>query len=423
MSLDASGPTASCSLDEQRSRQRLWDRLFRHLDLLGDHNPIAMLARYHWNRVLCIVRGEPVSPLAWELDPSGVCNLHCSFCLFPNDAKQFIDTEHFLDLVRQARQLEAKAIIIAGDGEPLVHKGIDKMLRRVREEGLDLFLFTNGTLIGHRGFADSIVDTVTMIIGGIYGGTRESFRATTRSDSFDAACGGFREVIRRRNARGSKTPVVVGGWVADGANTDDLDAVVSLGEDIGFDWMYLRTDVTGAGFQTPDEVYHLHNRLRKLKYERFADTPNFVQARTLFDRRLRFPLDDRGGEIALVHPGAEAWNVNDRWWTWNDIVYVGPNEKVRFTNRTEVDSGSNEPFVIGSTREASLRMALDSSQSRGIVDPEKKLNGQVGGRKSISNLFYNLLASAPDSEVEKRREAILRRYPRTEFSDTIRNYF
>lgn len=402
-----------------------FDRLLAHLDLMGDHNPVAIIARYHWDRVLRLVGGEPMRPLVWEINPSGVCNIHCSFCLYPDANKVLMPKEHFFSLVSQAKELGARAIIVAGDGEPLVHPDIEEMLYKVRDEGLDLFLFSNGTLIGRRVSAQTIVETCTMVIWGLYASTHERYKRLTGSDLFGRAVENITEVSRLRDLRGGGTPkpALVGGWVATGENYDEVEEVAALGERAGLDWVYLRTDVTAESFESAGQVEELHARLRRLKYERFASDPNFIQARLLFDRKPPFPLDDQGGAVALLYPGAESWPVHDSWLTWSDILYVGPNGDLRVSNRKEVASGSNQPFILSSTIGRGVGEVLQAGTPTEQMEVGTEVVGQTSGRKALCNLFYNLVQKMPDSERERFRARILARYAETPHSRVVRNYF
>lgn len=402
-----------------------FERLLDHLDLVGNHNPVAVITRYHWDRVLRLVSGEPLTPLVWEINPSGICNIHCSFCLYPDTNKVLMPKTHFFHLVAQAKEMGARAIIIAGDGEPLVHPDIEEMFYTVRDAGLEIFLFSNGTLIGRRVSAATIVDTCTIVFWGLYSSTAERYKQLTGSDKFDQVVRNISDVAEARNrtAGGKPKPVLIGGWVATGSNYDEAEAVAHLGQRMGLDWVYLRTDVTAESFNSARQVEELHASLRKLKYERFASNPDFIQARLLFDRRPSFATDELGPAVALLYPGAESWPMHDSWLSWNDILYVGPNGDLRVSNRKEVSSGLNKPFVLGSTLKQDLSDSLHAGTPVEQMDIGNQIVGQTSGRKALCNLFYNLVQKMGDAQREELRSRILERYPRTIYSDTVSNYF
>lgn len=408
------------SLNRTDEADAVLEQLFRHLDLQGDDNPIAQLARFHWDRVVAIADGETQPPVAWEINPSGRCNLHCNFCLYPNAEKVFMDLDHYRRLVDEAVGRGAKAIIMAGDGEPLLHKQVEAMMEHVGDSGLDLFLFTNGTMIGRTVDPAVVAANATMVIWGLYAYDRATYEAVTRSKQFEQAQAALGQVIQARAAMGAG-PALLGGWVGDGSNTDHAAPVARYGYEQGFDRMYMRSDVTGEGFATADAVELLYRSLSEARSS--FDDPNFVQARMLFDRDLGFEVDEHGGAIALLHPGSTSWPANNRWLTWNDIMYVGPAGDVRVTNRNELASGSNAPFVIGSSKTRSLGTVLTTQRTSELVATGEEPAGQVVGRKAISNLVYNLVAQAGDEARSSLRQQVLDRYRETPLTQALRNYF
>lgn len=81
------------------------------------------------------------------LDP--VCNLACPDCYIgkkhlTGKELTFVERKNVLD---QAAKLGAKTLRIAGEGEPLLDKNFWPLINYALSLGLDIFVFTNGTLI------------------------------------------------------------------------------------------------------------------------------------------------------------------------------------------------------------------------------------------------------------------------------------
>ena len=77
------------------------------------------------------------------------CNMSCSHCLFSSSpqAKRELATERVLELTAQAEELGCKMFALTG-GEPLVHKGLDKILTRMLEiESSHVAVLTNGLAV------------------------------------------------------------------------------------------------------------------------------------------------------------------------------------------------------------------------------------------------------------------------------------
>jgi len=83
--------------------------------------------------------------LSMEIEFSLRCNFHCQYCYVPKEP--FFDNElnpqDLRDAILQAKDLGAKKIIVLG-GEPMAYPHIFRMLHFIKDEGLNIEMFTNG---------------------------------------------------------------------------------------------------------------------------------------------------------------------------------------------------------------------------------------------------------------------------------------
>jgi MoaA/NifB/PqqE/SkfB family radical SAM enzyme len=87
--------------------------------------------------------------LSLELELSRECNLRCVYC-YANSGKKLhneLGREEIFDALGQAIDLGARRIIIIGGGEPLMYPGVWEIMEFLHERGIQIDLFTNGTLI------------------------------------------------------------------------------------------------------------------------------------------------------------------------------------------------------------------------------------------------------------------------------------
>jgi radical SAM protein with 4Fe4S-binding SPASM domain len=84
--------------------------------------------------------------LSMEIEFNRTCNFNCPYCYVgeQGDNRPALDEEGFRDVIRQARDLGARKIIVLG-GEPLLYAPLPEMIRYMRGLGLDIEMFTNGT--------------------------------------------------------------------------------------------------------------------------------------------------------------------------------------------------------------------------------------------------------------------------------------
>jgi MoaA/NifB/PqqE/SkfB family radical SAM enzyme len=84
--------------------------------------------------------------LSMEIEFSRACNFRCPYCYAATNGspEKEMTEEEARDVILQARDLGARKIIVLG-GEPMIYPRIREMLRLMRELGLTVEMFTNGT--------------------------------------------------------------------------------------------------------------------------------------------------------------------------------------------------------------------------------------------------------------------------------------
>jgi radical SAM protein with 4Fe4S-binding SPASM domain len=86
--------------------------------------------------------------LSMEIEFNQVCNLRCIYCYAldnPGDRNE-LTVDEFKDVIRQAHDMGARKIIILG-GEPLLYPHLMEMIVYIRDLGMEIELFTNGTKV------------------------------------------------------------------------------------------------------------------------------------------------------------------------------------------------------------------------------------------------------------------------------------
>ncbi|MEW6379953.1 MAG: radical SAM protein [bacterium] len=83
--------------------------------------------------------------LSLEIEFSLRCNFRCSYCYQPESSvfEHELTEEEIRDVILQAKDLGARKIVILG-GEPMVYPHILEVIAFIRQQGLDIEMFTNG---------------------------------------------------------------------------------------------------------------------------------------------------------------------------------------------------------------------------------------------------------------------------------------
>ncbi len=96
------------------------------------------------------------SPIYVRIKPTNRCCHNCYFCVYNysfskmhDDMKRVdeIPTEKMMEILEDLQDIGVKAITYSGGGEPLIHKGIEKILEKTLECKIDLSILTNGQFL------------------------------------------------------------------------------------------------------------------------------------------------------------------------------------------------------------------------------------------------------------------------------------
>ncbi len=85
-------------------------------------------------------------PVLAHIIPMRRCNLSCAYCNEFDHSSQPVSQETMFRRIDQLAALGTTVITISG-GEPLLHPGLDEIIRRIRRQGMIAGLITNGYLL------------------------------------------------------------------------------------------------------------------------------------------------------------------------------------------------------------------------------------------------------------------------------------
>jgi MoaA/NifB/PqqE/SkfB family radical SAM enzyme len=96
-----------------------------------------------------VARGERLrAPLVVDLDPTSFCDLACPECISTGVLNQGQFPRRRLEqIAEEMAAAGVQAVILIGGGEPLMHKGVGRVIEILHSAGIRIGLVTNGTLI------------------------------------------------------------------------------------------------------------------------------------------------------------------------------------------------------------------------------------------------------------------------------------
>lgn len=114
-------------------------------------------------------------PLYVEATPIGACNHNCLFCAVDYIDKKplLINPDNFKKVLNDMAAGGVKAIMYAGEGEPILHPKLDEIVLQTKNLGIDAAFTTNGSNL-NKSFLDKCLSKISWIKVSIDAGTKET---------------------------------------------------------------------------------------------------------------------------------------------------------------------------------------------------------------------------------------------------------
>lgn len=112
----------------------------------------TLLSQNDWNSA------KNVYLIYLEAGLAGQCNARCTFCAvdYLGYKKDYIDLDMFTTRLNEMGKLGVKAIMYAGEGEPMLHPQVNAIVKATKAAGIDVSFTTNGTLMNTRFVEESL---------------------------------------------------------------------------------------------------------------------------------------------------------------------------------------------------------------------------------------------------------------------------
>ncbi len=127
-------------------------------------------------------------PIYVEISPNGACNHRCVFCSVDYIGYQTrqLDAAALEQSLADMGRHGVKSVMFAGEGEPLLARGLPEMIDAAYSAGIDVAITTNATNLT-QSFAELSLQQVTWLKASVNGGDPDTYAAVHRTKPNDFA--------------------------------------------------------------------------------------------------------------------------------------------------------------------------------------------------------------------------------------------
>jgi MoaA/NifB/PqqE/SkfB family radical SAM enzyme len=195
-------------------------------------------------------------PHTFHLDVANACNTNCLFCGLhspllvepqrPTRGRRFtegwasarVDWPTFETLVDDLAAIgAAEDVLFSGEGEPLTHPQIFRMIRAVKGKGLALTLFSNGLAVDARAADEFVAADLDILYWSLSAASPETLARLQPARSpaqFAPMVGQFAELVKKKRAKHHK-PFIILAHVINRLNAHECEAAMDLAIATGVD--------------------------------------------------------------------------------------------------------------------------------------------------------------------------------------------
>ncbi|MGB0714538.1 MAG: radical SAM protein, partial [Phycisphaerae bacterium] len=311
----------------------------------------------------------------------------CTFCYAARsmfDAQEVprtrINVPRMFEVVEDMVSHGLRSATLIGSGEPTLHPEIATIIRGLKERGLDVGMFTNGSCVTDA-TADAIAECMTFVRFSFTGASKKVHDLVHANSDFDRVVENIRKIAARRKGQ---LPTLGSQFVLASYSAEDVVAGAELAKDMGLDYYEIK-----PAYVAPDKPNQLENTLSISEANAFME-----EARRLEDDN--FKVYAKAQQLEGVFNGQDDRPYNNCPGHQTNAVleadlnlYFCSNHKTPDFCIGSVDKESFEDVWNGPRRREIIQsLNVHSCEPHCRMDPLNKIvhSIRVGGREIPMNL-------------------------------------